>query len=37
MGTAEQMEQILEAVYNFANETVDRVPLTDWYWTDSPH
>lgn len=24
-------------IWNWVNETTDRVPLSDWYWTDSRH
>ena len=29
-------EKFIAPMWLFANETTDRVPLTDWYWTDKP-
>jgi len=29
-------EAFVSPVFRFLNETTDRVPMTDWYWTDKP-
>jgi hypothetical protein len=33
--TAEDFAAFLDPVYAWMNETPDRVPLTDWYWTNT--
>lgn len=29
-------EEFINPLHKFVNETVSRVPMTDWYWTDKP-
>jgi hypothetical protein len=29
-------QQFIAPIHKFMNETVTRVPMTDWYWTDKP-
>jgi hypothetical protein len=36
MGTKEQFTTLTVPIFKFANETPDRVPLTDWYQTSVP-
>ena len=31
----DQFRQLIKPVHNFLNETPDRLPMTDWYWTRS--
>ena len=36
MGTEEQFQAITDATWKFADETTDRVPLSDWTYTSTP-
>ncbi|MDR0415044.1 MAG: DUF4965 domain-containing protein [Prevotellaceae bacterium] len=35
-GSRETFEAFIEPLHAFVNETPDRVPMTDWYFTDRP-
>ncbi|MCD7970109.1 MAG: DUF4965 domain-containing protein [Alistipes sp.] len=33
----ETFEKFIDPIYDFMNETKDRIPMSDWIFTDSPH
>lgn len=36
-GSKEEFEAIIAPTWDFYNTSPDRIPMTDWYYTDTPH
>ena len=33
----EDFDALINPMWRFYNETVDRIPMSDWYFTHAPH